>query len=63
MKIFETERDRIINGGSESNYKLSDIKGWISRCKSRLGDLYNLSENYTEAVNTYRQVVEEEEKK
>lgn len=36
---------------------------WIVRCKSRLGDLYHLNENYTEAVNVYREVVQEEEKK
>ena len=37
-----------------------EVQRFITRCKSRLGDLYHLNENYQEAIAIYREVIAQE---
>lgn len=63
IEIFEREKQRLEEGGEAEIFDLSELLKFISRCRSRLGDLYHLNENYVEAVEVYRQVIADEEKK
>jgi hypothetical protein len=47
----------------QGKYTVSELKRFLSRAKSRLGDLYHINEQYMAAVDIYREVITEEEKK